>query len=315
VTYAQIITGLVTDFGSITVRLKTNTLDMKTLREVIAEAEENKVAIGHFNISDSSQLWGIFNAAKSLDVPVIIGASEGERDFIGVKQMVALVKSIREEFDYPIYTNADHTYSFERVKEAIDAGFDAVIFDGNKVGHEENVTITKQCVDYARAQDRDVLVEAELGNIGMSSKMLDGIPEGAEITDEMLTVPEELAEFVSATGVDLIAPAVGNLHGMMKHGNNPRLNIERIAALREAGGVPMVLHGGSGITDEDFVDSIKAGIGVVHINTEIRKAYRDGIAQYLTENPDEVAPYRYVKAGREKLEEVVSARLRLFTSK
>lgn len=285
---------------------------MKTLREVIAEAEEQNIAVGHFNISDSSQLWGIFNAARTLDLPVVIGASEGERDFVGVRQMVALVKSIREEFDYPIYTNADHTYSYERVVEAIDAGFDAVIYDGNKVSHEENLEITKKCVEYARAQDRDVLVEAELGNIGMSSKMLDGIPEGAEITDEMLTVPQELAEFVRETGVDLIAPAVGNLHGMMKHGNNPRLNIARIAELREAGGVPMVLHGGSGITDEDFVAAIEAGIGMVHINTEIRKAYRDGIAAYLNENPDEVAPYRYIKAGRDALQEVVAERLRLF---
>jgi len=288
---------------------------MKSLREVIAEAEEQKVAVGHFNVSDSSQLWGIFRAAQKLNLPVVIGASEGERDFIGVRQLVALVRSIREEFDYPIYTNADHTYSLQRVKEAIDAGFDAVIYDGNKVSHEENLEITKQCVEYARAQDRDVLVEAELGNIGMSSKLLDGIPEGAEITDDMLTLPEELAAFVSHTGVDLIAPAVGNLHGMMKHGNNPKLNIERIAQLRAAGGVPMVLHGGSGISDEDFVEAIKAGIGMVHINTEIRKAYRDGIVDYLQANPDEVAPYRYVGAGRDALEAVVEARMRLFTQK
>jgi fructose-bisphosphate aldolase class II len=288
---------------------------MKSLREVITEAEEQKVAVGHFNVSDSSQLWGIFRAAQKLDLPVVIGASEGERDFIGVRQLVALVTSIREEFDYPIYTNADHTYSLERVKEAIDAGFDAVIYDGNKVSHEENLEITKQCVEYARAQDRDVLVEAELGNIGMSSKLLDGIPEGAEITDEMMTLPEELAEFVAHTGVDLIAPAVGNLHGMMKHGNNPKLNIERIAQLRAAGGVPMVLHGGSGISDEDFVAAIQAGIGMVHINTEIRKAYRDGIVDYLQANPDEVAPYRYVGAGRDALEAVVEARMRLFTQK
>jgi fructose-bisphosphate aldolase class II len=176
------------------------------------------------------------------------------------------------------------------------------------------VIITKQCVEYARTQDHDVLVEAELGNIGMSSKLLDGIPEGAEITDEMMTLPEELASFVAATGVDLIAPAVGNLHGMMKHGNNPSLNISRIAELRQAGGVPMVLHGGSGITDADFTAAIEAGIGMVHINTEIRKAYRDGIAAYLAENPDEVAPYRYIKAGRDALQSVVETRLRLFAN-
>lgn len=288
---------------------------MKSLRKVISEAEEQNVAVGHFNVSDSSQLWGIFRAAQKLELPVVIGASEGERDFIGPAQLVALVRSIREEFDYPIYTNADHTYSLERVKEAIDVGFDSVIYDGNKVSHEENLQITKQCVEYARAQERDVLVEAELGNIGMSSKLLDGIPEGAEITDDMLTLPDELAEFVAQTGVDLIAPAVGNLHGMMKHGNNPKLNIERIAQLRAAGGVPMVLHGGSGISDDDFMAAIAAGIGMVHINTEIRKAYRDGIVEYLHAHPDEVAPYRYIMAGREALADVVDKRMRLFTSR
>ena len=103
---------------------------MKTLREYIADAESKKVAIGHFNISDSVALWAVFKGAKTLDLPVIIGASEGERDFIGVRQIAALVKSIREEYNYPIFLNADHTYSFERVKEAVDDGFDAVIFDG-----------------------------------------------------------------------------------------------------------------------------------------------------------------------------------------
>ncbi len=285
---------------------------MKTLRETLREAEEQKVAVGHFNVSDSTQLWGIFHAAQTLNLPVIIGTSEGERDFVGPKQLIAMVRSIREEYNHPIYTNADHTYSLERVKEAIDAGYDAVIYDGNKVSHEENVSITKECVAYARSQERDVLVEAELGNIGMSSKLLDGIPEGAEITDEMLTLPEDLKQFVENTGVDLIAPAVGNLHGMLKGGANPRLNIERIKELREAGGIPMVLHGGSGISDDDFTAAIDAGIACVHINTEIRVAYRDGIKQYIDENPDEISPYRYLKAGRDTLQEVVENRLRLF---
>jgi len=159
---------------------------MKTLREAINEAEEKKVAIGHFNISDSTQLWGIFNAAKSLNVPVIIGTSEGERDFIGARQAAVIVHSIQKDYDYPIYLNADHHFSLNKVKEAIDAGFDAIIFDGNKVSHEENIEITKACVHYARSCGRDVLVEAELGNIGESSKVLEEIPEGAEITEEML---------------------------------------------------------------------------------------------------------------------------------
>src|SRR3989338_2464614 len=133
--------------------------EVKSLRETVAEAREKGVAVGHFNISNTEGLWAVFKAAQSLNVPVIIGVSEGERDFVGVRQAAALVKSLREEFDYPVYLNADHTYSFERVKEAIDAGFDSVIFDGAKLSFEENVKITKQCVEYARACGTDVLVE------------------------------------------------------------------------------------------------------------------------------------------------------------
>ncbi len=288
---------------------------MKTLREVIKNADENKIAVGHFNISDSEQLWAIFNAARGQNVPIIIGTSEGERDFIGVRQAVALVRSLRDEYEYPIYLNADHTYSFDRVKEAIDAGYDAVIFDGNKVSHEENVIITKQCVEYARESGREVLVEAELGNIGMSSKMLDEIPEGAEVTEDMMTKPEDLKSFVQETGVDLIAPAVGNLHGVLKGGRNPNISPSRIKELREAGGVPMVLHGGSGITDEGFVEAIKSGISVIHINTEIRLAYRKGIEEALHENKDEIAPYRFMKKGLSSVEGVVESRLRLFSGK
>lgn len=285
---------------------------MKTLREIIKEAEEKKVAIGHFNISDSNQLWGIFNAARALKLPVIIGVSEGERDFIGVRQAVALVKSIREEFDYPIFINADHTYSLDKVKEAIDAGYDAVIFDGNKVSHEENVKISKEAVVYAREKNPEIIVEAELGNIGQSSKMLDEIPVGAEINEDMMTKPEDLEAFVKETGVDLIAPAVGNLHGMLKSGKNPNISTTRIKELREAGGIPMVLHGGSGISDEDFTAAIDAGIAIVHINTEIRVAYRKGIELKLQEDRDEIAPYRFLKEGVQGVYETVTKRLKLF---
>ena len=129
---------------------------MKNLREIVREAEEKKVAVGHFNISNLEGLHAIFNAARALDVPVVIGVSEGERDFVGVRASVALVKSLREEFQYPIFINADHTYSVERVKEAIDAGFDAVIFDGAKLSLEENIAKTKECVAYARFGSRCV---------------------------------------------------------------------------------------------------------------------------------------------------------------
>jgi fructose-bisphosphate aldolase class II len=285
---------------------------MKTLAEYIQDAEEKKVAIGHFNISNLEGLWAIFNAARKLNVPVIIGVSEGEREFVGVRQVAALVRSLRDEFGHPIFLNADHTYSVEKVKEAIDAGFDAVIVDGAKLSFEQNVAMTKECVEYARAAARDVLVEAELGYIGQSSKVLDAMPDGVDLSESALTKPEQAKEFVALTGVDLLAPAVGNFHGMLRGGVDPKLNIERIKAIREAADVPLVLHGGSGNSMDDFTQAIENGIRIVHINTELRVAFRDALKLSLQENPDEVAPYKILKPALNAMEKVVDAKLRVF---
>lgn len=285
---------------------------MKTLREYIHEADEKKVAVGHFNISNLEGLHAIFNAARELDLPVIIGTSEGERAFVGVHEAVALVETLRKVYDYPIFLNADHTYSYEGVVEAIDAGYDAVIFDGVKLSHEENIETTKKCVEYARQSGREVLVEAELGNIGQSSKVIEDVPEGVATSDEFMTGVDEAREFVEATGVDLLAPAVGNMHGMLKGKANPRIDVERIRMIREAAGVPLVLHGGSGISDEDFTNAIKAGIALVHINTEIRLSFRDAVAAFLKDNPDEIAPYKIMKSSVEAMQKTVSDRLKLF---
>ncbi len=285
---------------------------MKSLRDYINDAEKRGVAIGHFNISNLEGLHGIFQAARALNLPVIIGTSEGERSFVGVPETVALVRALREAYDYPIFLNADHTYSFEKVKEAIDAGYDAVIFDGVKLSLEENIATTRKCVEYARNCGRDVIVEAELGNIGQSSKILDGVPDGVATDEAFMTNPEDAASFVRQTGVDLLAPAVGNMHGMVKGGHNPKINTERIAEIRKAAGVPLVLHGGSGISDEDFVASIKAGISTVHINTEIRVAYKDALVKTLAAEPDEIAPYKFLTPSVEAVAEVVRNRLKLF---
>ncbi|MES2436671.1 MAG: class II fructose-bisphosphate aldolase [Patescibacteria group bacterium] len=287
---------------------------MKTLREYIQDAEDKKIAIGHFNISNLEGVWAVFNAAKKLNVPVIIGVSEGERDFVGVKQIAAVIKTIRDEHQYPIFLNADHTYSFERVKEVVDAGFDAVIIDNAKATKEENIRITKQCVEYAKSVNPNILVEAELGYIGQSSKMLDAIPEGAATDRSGFTTPEDATEFVKATGVDLLAPAVGNIHGMLKNVPNPHLDIELIKEIRTMAGVPLVLHGGSGTSDADFTAAIQAGISTVHINTELRVAYRKGMEQSLKDNADEIAPYKYMKGPLEAMSKVAEDRLKLFNN-
>jgi fructose-bisphosphate aldolase class II len=285
---------------------------MKTLRELIAEASANKVAIGHFNFSTLEGLWAIFEAARELNVPIIAGVSEGERDFVGVHQAVALVKSLREEFNYPIFLNADHTYSFDRVKQAIDAGFDSVIVDGAKLSLEENITLTKQCVEYAKSVNPNIVVEGELGYIGQSSQLLSELPSGAA-TAGNLTTPEMAADFVKQTGVQLLAPAVGNVHGMLKDQPDPQLDIARVGDIRTACGVPLVLHGASGNSAADIQAAIKAGAAIVHINTELRVAYRDGLKQSLQAKPDEVAPYKILHDAKAKMKELVLEKLRIFS--
>ena len=287
---------------------------MKTLRECVAEARSKKVAVGHFNISNIEGMWAVFRAAQGLHVPVIIGVSEGERDFIGVRQAAALVKSLREEFDYPVFLNADHTYSFDRVKEAIDAGFDSVIYDGAKLSFEENVKIAKQCVEYARNAGREVLVEGELGYIGTSSKVFDSIPEGVLLDEKSLTDPAKAKEFVDMTGVDMLAPAVGNFHGMLRGGVDPKLNIVRVGEISKAVGIPVVLHGASGNSESDLRETIANGVAIVHINTEIRVAYKQGLMKGLAENPDEVAPYKFLKTAVRAVQDVVEKKLRIFNN-
>ena len=285
---------------------------MKTLKEYVAEAEQRKVAIGHFNISNLEGVWAVFNAARKLDVPVVVGVSEGEREFVGVGAIAAVVKTIREHYNFPIFLNADHTYSFGKVKEAIDAGFDSAIFDGAKSSFDENVKATKECREYMSKARPEALLEGELGYIGQSSKVLDAIPEGVD-PKNAVTDPDEARRFVEATGVDLLAPAVGNFHGMLRSGDEP-LHIEVIGKIRAAAGVPLVLHGGSGISKADFQKAIAAGIAMIHISTELRVAYRKGLEDSLAHNTQEISPYKYLTPARDAMQAAVEEKLKIFNN-
>lgn len=280
---------------------------MKLLQKYIQEAQQNKVAIGHFNISNLEGFWSVVSGAKNLNVPIIIGVSEGERDFVGVKEIVSVVKAYRDSTGQAVFINADHTYSFERVKEAVDAGFDSVIFDGTELSIEDNIATTKKCVEYAKSVNPNILIEAEIGFIGKSSKLLDSIPDGVG----RLTSVEEAQKFVKETFVDLLAPAVGNIHGMVK-GGEPNLNIERIKQISEAVKIPLVLHGASGNSVEDVTEAINSGVAIVHINTELRVAYRQGLVKSLQEMPDEISPYKYLKGARNEMQKVVEEKIKLF---
>jgi fructose-bisphosphate aldolase, class II len=257
-------------------------------------------------------LKGIFEAARDINVPVVVGASEGERQFMGVRQVSALVKSLREDYDFPIFLNADHTHSLSSAVEAARAGFDWIVFDVSTLPFEENVRQTKAAVEELRSLRPDILVEGEIGDIGSGSEIHDSAPD----LRKGLTNPAEARQFVEETRVDTLAPAVGNMHGMLKSmvaGNTrKRLDIERIRAIKAEARIFMTLHGASGTDDNDLRAAIAAGITVVHINTEVRLAWRRGMDTALARQPDEIVPYKILPQVVDSLKRVASARLALF---
>jgi len=288
---------------------------MKTLREVLVDADARHVAVGHFNISDLGALKAIFAGAQSLQLPVLIGVSEGEREFIGVKQAVALIKSLRETYDYPIFLNADHTHTLDKAIEAAEAGFDEIIFDNSSFPMEQNIASTKDAVAAIRAINPNIIIEGEIGYIGSNSEIIEVRPE-ASLT---MSTPEEALKFVNETGVDVLAPAVGNMHGLLKSmvtgETHKKLNIELIGQLKAALAATntkfMTLHGGSGTEDADFTAAAKAGMTIIHVSSELRLAWRRGVEEGL-KDPNEIAPYKLVAPSVVGIQKIVVDRLKLF---
>src|SRR3989344_2985551 len=157
---------------------------MQNLWDTIKQAEKNRIAIGHFNFSTLDQFRAIVRAARELNLPVILGLSEGEREFIGLENAASLVKNARKELKIPIFLNADHTYDLKKIREAAEAGFDSVIFDGAKLSFEENIIKTKEAVKIAKKASSKIIIEAEIGYIGKSSAILKEIPQGALIEEK-----------------------------------------------------------------------------------------------------------------------------------
>jgi fructose-bisphosphate aldolase class II len=285
---------------------------MHTLREVLVQAQEKGAAIGHFNIADLVLLKAVFTSAQELNVPVMVGASDGEREFMGVRQIAALVRSLRDEFGFPIFLDADHTHSLAKASEAARAGFDAVVFDASALPFEQNVRQTREVVDALKTINPAILVEGEIGDIGTGSEIHEEAPD----LSKGLTTPEEAKRYVESTGVDVLAPAVGNMHGMLrsmvKGETKKRLDIKRIAEIKSGARVFLTLHGGSGTDDEDFRKAIAAGINIIHINTELRVAWRRGLESGLAKQKDEVVPYRILSSAVASVKEVADSRLRLF---
>ena len=281
-----------------------------TLHDVLTRLEKEGAGLGHFNVSDQVLLKAVVAAAAETRLPVLIGASEGEREFFGARQLAALVKSEREQSDVPLFLNADHTHSLAKALEAAKAGFDAVTIDFSALPFEENVARTKEAVQAIKAVNPAILAEGEIGDIGTGSEIKETAQGGK------LSTPEEARQFVEATGIDDLAPAVGNMHGMLKsmvQGKAKKhLDLERISQIKKAAGVFLTLHGGSGTDDEHFRRAIGAGINIIHINTELRVAWRESLDKSLAREPNEVVPYKILRPVVDAVKQVVSSRLNLF---
>ena len=276
-----------------------------SLRDTLRDADHEHIAIGHFNFSELVVLKAVATVARQLRVSVLVGVSETEREFIGVRQAAALVKSIRDEFGMPIFLNADHTHSLEKALEAAKAGFDMVVFDASAHAFDQNVEQTRRTAEAVKSINPDIIVEGEIGYIGTSSAIHSSVP----LDMSPLTTAQEARQFVEATAVDVLAPAVGTMHGMLKSmargEERKHLDISRIAEIKRATGVFLTLHGGSGTDSAELVAGIQAGINVVHINTELRLAWRRGLEDALAKRPDEIAPYHLLPAAYEAVSEVV----------
>jgi fructose-bisphosphate aldolase, class II len=281
-----------------------------TLRDALTQLQTEGAALGHFNVADQVLLKAVVAAAAETKLPVLVGASEGEREFFGARPLAALVKSMRQESGLPIFLNADHTHSLAKAVEAANAGFDSVGIDFSALPFDQNVARTKEAVEAIKAVNPAILAEGEIGDIGTGSEIKETAQGGK------LSTPEEARQFVAATGIDVLAPAVGNMHGMLKsmvQGKAKKhLDVERIAQIKQAAGVFLTLHGGSGTEDEHFRKAIVAGINIIHINTELRVAWRESLGESLARDSNEVVPYKILRPVVDSVKQVVSSRLRLF---
>ncbi|PJE57539.1 MAG: tagatose-bisphosphate aldolase [Candidatus Portnoybacteria bacterium CG10_big_fil_rev_8_21_14_0_10_38_18] len=279
--------------------------------EILKKAQEGKYAIGQFNISTDEQIRAVIEAAKDLKSPVIIGTSESEREFIGTKQAVALVETWKKETGLPIILNADHCKGFESAKEAVNAGYDMIQFDGSGLSFEDNIKDTKQVVEYTRSKNPEIIIEAELGYLRGSSEIH---KEKIEIKEEDLTRPDEAREFVEKTRIDSLAIVIGNTHGI-EIGEEPPLFLDRLKEIQRV--VPntfLVLHGGSKTPEKDIKGAIELGIVKININTELRIAYSDALEKEIKAHPDEIKPYKILAPAVEEMKKVVAEKIKLFGS-
>ena len=228
------------------------------LNQVLKKAQENRYAVGLFNTTDTDMLEAAIGAAEELRSPIIIGTAEVLLPYGELKLIAPSVVEAAKRATVPVVVHYDHGLTFERCMEALQLGFSSVMFDGSAKPYEQNLAETKEIVKIAHAMG--ATVEGEIGHVGEAAN------EDNLLTD-MYTTPEEAESYLNATGVDALAIAIGSAHGVYK--TKPMLNIPRLCEIRKRVDVPLVLHGGSGLSDEDFRNTIRDGIAKVNIFTDL----------------------------------------------
>jgi fructose-bisphosphate aldolase class II len=277
-----------------------------TTKKLYEKAKAGGYAIGAFNVSTLEAIKGILDAAAMLNSPVVIETSEKEMKFLDSSLVADVVRSLATDLSIPVGIHLDHGQSLESVKEAIDAGYTSVHIDASALSYEANLKITKEVVEYAHKQG--ITVEGELGHVGGASEIH---TEKSKMEKSTYTDPIQAEEYVRETGVDVLASSIGNIHGV--YANEPQLDFDILTKLGEIG-VPLSLHGGSGIPENQIKKAINLGITKVNVNTELRQAYTESLRDELAENPAEIVPYKYLPKEIEAVKEVVLEKIKMFGS-
>ncbi len=283
-------------------------MPLVSMTEMLNKAVAGKYAVGQFNINNLEFTQAILKAAEEEKSPVILGVSEGAARYMGgFKLIVGLVRALMEEYKMtvPVAIHLDHGSSFEKCVEAMYAGFTSVMIDGSHHPLEENIAITKKVVEVAHALG--VSVEAELGRIGGQEDDL--VVDDAEA---MYAIPSECERLAKETGVDCLAPALGSVHGPYK--GEPKLGFDRMEEVQKLTGLPLVLHGGTGIPAQQIQRAISLGTAKINVNTENQIASAATVRKVLAEHPNLYDPRKYLGPARQAIEETVKGKMREFGS-
>ncbi|CAH2713957.1 putative fructose-bisphosphate aldolase [Neobacillus rhizosphaerae] len=281
-------------------------MPLVSMKEMLIKAKAEGYAVGQFNINNLEFTQAILQAAVAEKSPVILGVSEGAGRYIGgFKTVVKMVEGLMEDYNVtvPVAIHLDHGSSFDKCKEAIDAGFTSVMIDASHHPFEENIEITSKVVEYAHS--KGVSVEAELGTVGGQED--DVVAEGVIYAD-----PKECEELVKRTGIDCLAPALGSVHGPYK--GEPKLGFVEMGEIGKITGMPLVLHGGTGIPTKDIQKSVSLGTAKINVNTENQIASAKTVREVLAAKPNEYDPRKYLGPARDAIKETVIGKMREFGS-